>query len=184
MKPILLFALVAACQASSTVESLVSRLGPRSDYRSVEEIAQYRCAAVPFLVRQLEVVPPRSITFLDAERYPREIRVFWTIATLRYITNRDFYASRNWRVDPHSVRDYMLALGAPPDKTLYFGTWPSRGAVYFARPEEQREIIRQWREYSASGNCESPSGERDSLFWLHGTRQDSQNQIHGDVEIR
>src|SRR5688572_24638753 len=82
------------------VDPMVRELGLPSDYRLVEAIGRHGCRAVPALVRQLEVVRTRRIVGFETDRYPRAMRVVWTIATLRHITGQDFYAPRPARFDP------------------------------------------------------------------------------------
>jgi len=151
-------------------EGAVASLGPESDYRAVENVARFGCAAVPLLVRQLEVVTPAVIGHGEKASYPREMRVVWSIASLRYITDRDFYADQSAPGDPDSARQQMLVDGAPPGQTKFFGIWMSRGTVYFASPDEQRDIIRQWQAYSTSGQCGGSRMNRQLSFWLYGAR--------------
>lgn len=169
-KLLLITALYANAAGLHQEQSLVSQLGPRSDVRSIEAIARYGCDAVPLLVQQLEVVQTEELDLLDDRRDPRAMRVIWSIAALRYITGRDFYAVRSWRIDPASVRHQRLASGAPPGRTKFFGIWMSRQIAYFAPPAQQRNIIRRWQRYSSSGQCIRRSENRDFMFWLYGVR--------------
>lgn len=167
---LVLTTLAASIIAPGQPQSLVSQLGPRSDVSSVESIAQYGCEAVPLLVQQLEVIRASDMDFLNGADRPREMRVIWSIAALRYITGKDFYAGRTWRIDPNSVRHQRLASGAPRGRTKFFGIWMSRQIVYFAPSAQQQEIIRRWQRYSASGQCRGGSENRDFMFWLYGVR--------------
>lgn len=156
--------------APDDVESLVSSLGPHSDYRSVEEIGRHGCRALPALVRQLEIVPADRVPRHDQELYPREMRVVWSIAALRHITNTDFHAPRPSSFDPESHGGQALSLGAPPDSTKFFGIWMSRGIHYFAPAAQQRTILAQWRRFDASGACRRARPNPDVAFWLNGLR--------------
>jgi hypothetical protein len=156
--------------APGDIERLVAGLGLQSDDRSIETIGRFGCRAVPALVRQLEVVWVVRVLNDEAQLYPREARVVWTIAALRHITDTDFHAPRPSWFDRGSTSVRMLTMGAPPGRTKFFGVWESRGSYYFAPPAQQRAIIAQWRRYSASGACRRARPNPDFAFWLHGMR--------------
>lgn len=174
MKRVVMLLAVVACQQDNAarVEVLASLLGPDSDYTSVEEIGRYGCDAVPYLVQQLAVADVEETNFLEGKSHPAAMRMLWSIATLRYITEVDFYADQEVTGEPNSPRQQRLTSGAPSGQTKFFGIWPSRGNIYFARRSEQEEIILSWRAYSRSDRCESSGGQRDAIFWLYGERPD------------
>jgi hypothetical protein len=162
-------AVIASLTAVITMETAVSRLGPQSDYKSIEEVATFGCKAVPLLVDQLEVVPEEPVRFLEKDRHPLEMRVLWSIAALRFITGKDFYAEGGVRRQADSPRDQMLTIGVPKGSAKFFGIWMSRGIVYFAPKDQQSNIIRKWRRYSSAGACKKPMhSSEDSQFWLYG----------------
>lgn len=166
------------------IESLVAGLGLESDYRSVEAVGRFGCRAVPALVRQLEVVGTNRVLRHEEERHPREIRVAWTIAALRHITDTDFYAPRVGWSDPAAAGVQVLTRGAPPDSTKFFGVWQSRGSYYFSTPAQQRTIIEQWRRYSSSGVCRDGRRNRDFYFWLYGaSARDPRAGLSGTIRL-
>jgi hypothetical protein len=151
------------------IEAAVSQLGARSDINSVEEVARFGCEAVPYLTRRLHTVDNRKINFNNAEQYPREMQVLWSIASLRYISGKDFYATKRKSIGQDAVGRQMLRMGAPRGMTKLFGIWMSRGTIYFASEGEQTEIIRKWRKYGASHTCQtSQQSGRKISFWLYG----------------
>lgn len=155
--------------APGDLERLVAGLGPQSDHRSIEAIGRFGCQAVPALVRQLEIVRTERVLSHEKERHPRAIRVAWTIAALRHITDTDFYAPHTGWFDP-ADRIRILRRGAPINSTKFFGVWQSRGSYHFATPAQQRAIIDQWRRYSASGACRRARLNPNFSFWLYGQR--------------
>jgi hypothetical protein len=168
--PIAPLVLVAALAAPSAPGSAVSRLGPDSDYRSVAAVARLGCAAVPELTRQLSYVRPERMHFYDGARHAKAMRVLWSLAALRAITGKDFYAPDRSLAGSEDARAQMLRMGAPAGSSKLFGIWPSRGRIYFAGRVQQSRIIRQWRAFAASGRCTGAGATRDAEFWVYGTR--------------
>ncbi len=163
-------AFLAAGTLAPESAELIARLGPDSDVHSVEAIARSGCSAVPALVSQLEIARTTQVMHFAGQAPVREFRTLWSLATLRYITGRDFYAIQARPLDGESVRQQMLTIGAPSHHSKLYGIWMSRGAVYFARPEEQASIIKQWQRFSASGRCREGQVDQDVMFWLYGDR--------------
>lgn len=168
---LLVLTFLGGLSSGTSVQSLVENLGPNSDSHSIEAIAEYNCKAIPYLTRQLQVVQPSQVNFNEAELYPDEMRVVWSIAALRYISGKDFYAKQARKVTLDSPRDQMLHSGAPQGQTKLFGVWMSRGLVYFASASDQAKIIESWRRYESSKACKPGRRKnRDISFWLYGVK--------------
>lgn len=153
--------------AVGPLESAAGGLGAESDYRAVEMVGSFGCDAVPLLVQQLEPVEVDQIDLLEGHRHQQAMRVIWSIAALRYITGKDFYADRLHSMDAAQVGPNMLSMGAPPGSIKFFGVWMSRGTIFFSSTAQQRDIIDRWHRYIASGSCER-NENRDIGFWLYG----------------
>ena len=161
-----------AASAEISLNARIAHLGIQSDYKDLEAIDKFGCDAVPALVRELRVVSARELKPDEQSAKPDAIHVAWSLAALRYTTGRDFYG--RWRPQPYekySVRaKFFLTQFAPKGDAKLFGSWMSNGTIYFSPMVTQKQIIREWVDYAASGSCKRSDwiGRREADFWFFG----------------
>ena len=80
------------------------------------------------------------------------MRVIWSIRALRYLTGQEFRARTEHvfgNSDSEQTRKDLLTSHGKRTVS-FFAEWMSRGSIYVAPGDAQREIIRQWRAWHAA----------------------------------
>lgn len=175
-----LFCLLLGCTASgleSMVSGRIEALGSEgTSVTDLEYLAERRCEALPLLAEELHTVPQRFLDTLETSQYSVATHQVWVIAALRYITgNEEIADDPDERAEGDtSPSEYFLRLHLPPDKTRFFGSWFSRGHIYFAGIDAQQEIIQGWKSFLASYDCRLPPPRYaiDVEFWFYGHPRD------------
>lgn len=169
---IVMLAIMLTSAQSLTQE--VRGLGPQSDVRSLERIAQHGCRAVPLLVANLRPVNLRKATLSSTD--VRAMKLVWSIAALRYVTGQEFRSNILSNSDP--VGQKMLSRGGSGGKI--YGVWMSREIVYFNSVKAQREVIAKWERYSRSGVCRPGYINTNISFWMYGDSGRGRSNVGGD----
>jgi hypothetical protein len=169
-----LFQIQSAALAGE-MDTRIAALSINSTYQDLEHLDRLGCSAIPALVGDLQVVTDTELTADDQTKKVKATHAAWVVAALRYITGTDFYGQASGaELSRYSEKArYFLKQFAPSHHVKIFGSWMSRGTLYFAPERAQRQIIRKWKDYSASGACVPSTwpGRKRSEFWFFGDGQ-------------
>jgi hypothetical protein len=138
-----------SCQEIPVLSTELKRLGHGGDDLGIiKELARTPQASVPLLIDGLH--PIHEARILNGQENPDAEHVLWSIRALRNLTGgKDFCGKTSHQFggsEQERNRKYWIYFR---HKTCvsFFAMWPSRGSVYIAPEDAQKEIIQKWKDW-------------------------------------
>lgn len=145
---------ISATSASQAtrIEDVVAHLGPSTTVHEVKLLRKEPRKAVDLLIENLASISEDKILSEARTSHSPAMRVIWSIRALRYLTGQEFRAPTNHAFEDSETEQTRKDLLTSHGKrtVAFFAEWMSRGSIYVAPGDAQREIIRQWRAWHAT----------------------------------
>ncbi len=112
--------------------------------------------SVCYLIRELHVIRAEVMTPYDSTNYPLALHVITCLQLIRFLTggNFNFTAPTAHKFKSWEENRRRFLINDSTGESKFFRYWESRGSIFVAPVDAQRQIIGKWIEWYQKNGAE------------------------------